>query len=38
VAFPFFSPLKGFFAGSTGFWSKAVLDLGFSHMVTDYVA
>ena len=37
IAFPFFSPLKGLIAGNAYFWSKAILDLCFSHMVTDYV-
>ena len=37
VALPFLSPLKGLIAGSAYFWSKAILDLCFSHMVTDYV-
>ena len=37
VALPFFSPLKGLIAGGAYFWSKAVLDLCLSHMVTDYV-
>jgi len=37
VALPLLSPLKGLIAGSAYFWSKAILDLCFSHMVTDYV-
>ena len=37
VTLPLFSPLKGLITGGANFWSKAILDLCLSHMVTDYV-